>query len=97
MNKQYTISINPDGKEVISYEENGYLISFMADPSNSDYQAYLKSLEEDTISQEYGLALEAVLKAARDEIGYKEGANNANKFAKIAGHANNQPWCATFI
>ena len=43
------------------------------------------------------MSLEAVMKAARDEIGYQEGANNANKFAKIAGHANNQPWCATFI
>ena len=43
------------------------------------------------------MALEAVLKAARDEIGYQEGANNDNKFAKIAGHANHQPWCATFL
>lgn len=38
-----------------------------------------------------------VLKAAREEIGYKEKPNNNNKFAKVAGHANNQPWCATFI
>ena len=43
------------------------------------------------------MPIEAVMKAARDEIGYHEGANNANKFAKIAGHANNQPWCATLI
>jgi hypothetical protein len=38
-----------------------------------------------------------VLDAAKAEVGYKEGANNFNKFAKMAGHANNQPWCATFI
>ena len=37
------------------------------------------------------------MKAAANEVGYKEGANNDNKFAKIAGHANNQPWCATFV
>ena len=43
------------------------------------------------------MSVETVVKAARDEIGYQEGANNSNKFAKIAGHANNQPWCATFI
>lgn len=43
------------------------------------------------------MSLSAVLHAAIDEIGYKEGANNDNKFAKVAGHANNQPWCATFI
>ena len=38
-----------------------------------------------------------VLEAARAEVGYKEKPNNDNKFAKVAGHANNQPWCATFI
>ena len=43
------------------------------------------------------MSLSAVLAAARAEVGYKEGKNNDNKFAKIAGHANHQPWCATFI
>ena len=38
-----------------------------------------------------------VLKAAIKELGYKEGTNNDNKFAAIAGHANHQPWCATFV
>ena len=43
------------------------------------------------------MSLSAVLAAARAEVGYKEGKNNDNKFAKVAGHANNQPWCATFV
>ena len=43
------------------------------------------------------MPLKAVIKAARDEIGYQEKPNNNNKFAKVAGHANYQPWCATFI
>ena len=43
------------------------------------------------------MPLTSVLAAARKEVGYKEGANNDNKFAAIAGHANHQPWCATFI
>lgn len=43
------------------------------------------------------MPITAVLEAAKNEVGYKEGKNNNNKFAKIAGHANNQPWCATFI
>ena len=43
------------------------------------------------------MPLTSVLAAARAEVGYVEGKNNNNKFSKIAGHANNQPWCATFI
>ena len=43
------------------------------------------------------MSIQAVLNAARAEIGYKEKSNNDNKFAKVAGHANNQPWCATFV
>lgn len=43
------------------------------------------------------MSIEAVLDAAKAEVGYKEGKNNDNKFAKIAGHANHQAWCATFI
>jgi hypothetical protein len=42
MTRQYTIE--EDG--VIWYEENGFRISFIADLGNRDYQAYLKSLEE---------------------------------------------------
>ena len=38
--KKYNIE-NIMGQEVIWYEEDGYRISFMADPANSDYQAYL--------------------------------------------------------
>ncbi len=43
------------------------------------------------------MSIQKVLDAARAEIGYKEKPNNNNKFAKVAGHANNQPWCLTFI
>ena len=97
MKRQYNVEENG----VIWYEENGVRVSFMPDFANSDYQAYLNKDNPDwgkgTISQEYELPLKAVMKAARDEIGYQEGANNDNKFAKVAGHANNQPWCATFI
>ena len=38
-----------------------------------------------------------VLKNAIAEIGYKEGQNNDNKYAAMAGHANHQAWCATFV
>lgn len=31
---------------VIWYEENGNRVSFIEDPANSDYQAYLASLED---------------------------------------------------
>ena len=43
------------------------------------------------------MSIQKVLDAARAEVGYKEKPNNNNKFAKMAGHANYQPWCATFI
>ena len=43
------------------------------------------------------MSLSGVLAAARKEVGYKEGERNDNKFAAIAGHANHQPWCATFV
>jgi hypothetical protein len=45
MTKQYNVE-ELNGQTVIWYEENGYRYSFGIDPSNSDYQAYLKSLEE---------------------------------------------------
>jgi len=38
-----------------------------------------------------------ILSNARGEIGFHEGANNANKYAGYAGHANNQAWCSTFV
>lgn len=38
-----------------------------------------------------------VLALARKELGYNEEKNNSNKYAAKAGHANNQPWCATFV
>ena len=38
MKREYTVEENG----VIWYEENGFRYSFMADPNNSDYQAYLK-------------------------------------------------------
>jgi uncharacterized membrane protein len=37
MKKQYTVEENG----VIWYEENGFRVSFIPDPANSDYQAYL--------------------------------------------------------
>jgi hypothetical protein len=43
--RKYNID-NSMGQEVIWYEEDGFRVSFMADPANSDYQAYLKYLEE---------------------------------------------------
>ena len=43
--------------------------------------------------------LEAVLAEAAKEIGYTESpaGSNRTKFANEAGHANGQPWCATFL
>ena len=35
------------GQETIWYEEDGFRVSFTADPANSDYQEYLKSLEDE--------------------------------------------------
>lgn len=35
--------------------------------------------------------------AARAEVGYFEMPVNRTKFAAEAGHANGQPWCATFV
>ncbi len=50
MTKQYNV-ITDDltGEEIIWYEENGVRVSFGADSSNSDYQAYLKRDEAETI------------------------------------------------
>ena len=41
--------------------------------------------------------IQQVLSKAISHKGYKEGANNDNIFAKEAGHANHQAWCATFV
>jgi hypothetical protein len=38
-----------------------------------------------------------VLDLARKELGTREGPNNKNPYAPKAGHANNQPWCASFV
>jgi hypothetical protein len=42
MTKQYNLEENG----TIWYEENGFRISFLTDPSNPDYQIYLKHLTE---------------------------------------------------
>jgi hypothetical protein len=43
------------------------------------------------------MSIQKVISNAVSHKGYKEGANNDNIFAGIAGHANHQPWCATFV
>lgn len=40
MTRQYNVE-ETDFGQVIWYEENGVRYSFMPDPTNSDYQAYL--------------------------------------------------------
>lgn len=40
---------------------------------------------------------EAVLEVAGRNVGFVEGPNNANPYAPLVGHANNQAWCASFI
>jgi hypothetical protein len=42
MKINYNVEINSFGQEIIWYEKDGFRISFMADPANSDYQAYLE-------------------------------------------------------
>ena len=41
MTRQYNLETNLFGQEVIWYEEDGVIVSFAADPANSDYQRYL--------------------------------------------------------
>ena len=43
--KTYTVTEDFFGRKVISYEQDGVSYSFTEDPSNSDYQEYLASLE----------------------------------------------------
>jgi hypothetical protein len=45
MNRTYKVIETPFGNTIIQYEENGVLYSIPMDESNSDYQTYLKSLE----------------------------------------------------
>jgi hypothetical protein len=40
MTREYTVT-EYENHKVISYEENGFLYSFLDDPANPDYQAYL--------------------------------------------------------
>lgn len=41
---------------------------------------------------------QAVLAAAKAELGYREGSNNDNKFARhLCPQLNHQPWCAIFV
>jgi hypothetical protein len=54
MTRKYNIK-TLDGKEIIWYEENGFRVSFGADPANSDYQRYLNpEAEQSTPSLENG-------------------------------------------
>ena len=43
--KNYIEVVTPSGGTVIQYEENGIVYTIPKDLSNSDYQAYLASLE----------------------------------------------------
>jgi hypothetical protein len=43
------------------------------------------------------MSKDKVISLAIDEVGYTEGKRNDNKFAAIAGHANHQPWCMTYL
>ena len=38
-----------------------------------------------------------VIRIASGEVGYTEGRNNANKYARENGQADNQPWCGSFV
>lgn len=52
MVREYTEVTTLSGQTIIQYEENGILYSIPTDPANSDYQAYLKSLEEGELKAE---------------------------------------------
>lgn len=41
--------------------------------------------------------LQDALAVARANVGFVEGPNNANPYAGEVGHANHQPWCASFL
>ena len=44
--KNYTELETPLGNSVITYEENGVLYTIPKDPANSDYQRYLRWVED---------------------------------------------------
>ena len=44
--REYKVETDRRGKQIISYEENGFVYSFLEDPANSDYQRYLRWLED---------------------------------------------------
>ena len=46
MTREYKVITNElTGRTIITYEENGILYSIPDDPANSDYQRYLRWLE----------------------------------------------------
>lgn len=45
-----------------------------------------------------GIQSSAVVAAAKAELGYREGHNNDNKYARhLVPSLNHQPWCAIFV
>jgi hypothetical protein len=46
MSINYQIITTPTGEQVIKYELDSVSYTIPTDPANSDYQAYLKSLDE---------------------------------------------------
>jgi hypothetical protein len=47
MNPRYEVITTPSGNTVINaWYEDGLMLSIPSDPANSDYQEYLKSLDE---------------------------------------------------
>jgi len=47
MNPRYEVITTPSGNTTINaWYEDGTMLSIPSNPDNSDYQAYLKSLEE---------------------------------------------------
>lgn len=40
---------------------------------------------------------QAVINQCASQVGYREGRNNWNKYAPIAGHTQGLAWCATFL
>jgi hypothetical protein len=46
--RDYKTITSGTGCETIQFEENGIVYSIPKDPANSDYQAYLESIAEDT-------------------------------------------------
>ncbi len=49
--RNYVEVTSPMGNSVIQYEENGVLYSIPKDPGNSDYQRYLRWLEDPTAEE----------------------------------------------